>query len=124
METKFYKCNICHKVITMVSPTNVPTICCGRPMEELKANTSDGAVEKHVPVVKTNGNFIEVTIGSVNHPMESKHYIQWIALETNQGLDIKQLNPNDQPKASFVLGDKQTIKNVYAYCNVHGLWKK
>lgn len=123
MEIKFYKCSVCGKIITMVNPTNVPTICCGKPMEELKPNTSDGAVEKHVPVVEVNDGIVNVKIGSVAHPMAPDHFIQWICIATDQGHEIKYLSPNFNPEASFALKDEK-LENVYAYCNVHGLWKK
>lgn len=124
MELKFFKCNICHKVITMVNPTNVDTICCGQKMEEIRPNTTDGAVEKHVPVVEIKDNKVIVSIGSEAHPMVPEHYIQWIALHTNLGTQIKYLKPNNQPKICFKLCDNEQVIATYAYCNIHGLWKK
>lgn len=98
------------------------TMCCGEEMQELKANTTDAAVEKHVPVIKKNGNSVEVKVGSVAHPMEEKHYIEWIALETKNSSQLKMLNPGEEPKAVFALTDGDEIVSAYAYCNLHGLW--
>ncbi len=92
-------------------------------MELLKANTSDGALEKHVPKVILEGNDVEVVIGEVIHPMIQQHYIEWILLETKKGHQIKYLYPEQEPKHSFTLKDDKLVA-VYEYCNLHGLWKK
>ena len=99
-------------------------MCCGEAMVELKANTTDAAVEKHVPVVEKNGNSVEVKVGSVVHPMEEKHYIEWIALETKNTAQFKMLKPGDEPKAVFALSDSDEAVKAYAYCNLHGLWSE
>ncbi len=91
--------------------------------EPLVANTTDAAKEKHVPVFTEDGNVVTVTIGSVEHPMIDVHYIEWISIETNEGYQIKELKPNDKPTAKFALVDGEELKAVYAYCNLHGLWK-
>lgn len=91
-------------------------------MTELTANTTDAAVEKHVPVVTVNGNTVEVNVGSVTHPMEEKHFIEWIALETKNGNQLKYLKPGDAPKAVFALTEGDEVVRAYAYCNLHGLW--
>ena len=93
-------------------------------MKELVPNTSDGATEKHVPVININGNQVEVVIGEVEHPMADVHYIEWIALETKQGMQRKSLNPGDAPKALFAIADGDEVVAAYAYCNLHGFWKK
>ena len=92
-------------------------------MKEIIPNTSDGAHEKHVPVVKVEGNHVTVEVGSVAHPMIEAHYIEWIALETNKGNQRKQLKPNDAPKAEFALLDGEKVISAYAYCNLHSLFK-
>ena len=122
MEMKFYKCKKCGKVFAMLKGSACPTMCCDEPMAELKAGTTDAAVEKHVPVVAVRGNTVEVTVGSVIHPMEEKHYIEWIALKTNNGMQFKALNPGQEPKAVFALADGDSADLAYAYCNLHGLW--
>ncbi|MCQ2752134.1 MAG: desulfoferrodoxin [Coriobacteriales bacterium] len=120
---KFYKCSVCGKIIAMVKETGVPTICCGQSMEEIIANTVDASREKHVPVYEVVGNIVNVTIGSVEHPMTEEHHIQWIALETKHGNQSKVLHAGDAPNAPFALLDGDEILTVYAYCNIHGLWK-
>lgn len=122
MVFKFYKCKKCGKVVAMLKGSPCDTMCCGEAMVELKANTTDAAVEKHVPVVQKNGNLVEVNVGSVTHPMEEKHYIEWIALESKNSNQLKSLNPGDAPKAVFALTDGDEVVRAYAYCNLHGLW--
>ncbi len=122
MEVKFYKCNKCGKVVAMLKETASETVCCGEAMSLLKANTTDAAVEKHVPVVSKNGNTVTVSVGSVTHPMEEKHYIEWIVLETKETSQLKKLSPSDEPKAVFALTDGDEVARAYAYCNLHGLW--
>ena len=99
-------------------------MCCGAPMDELKANTEDAAQEKHVPAVTVEGNIVTVVVGEAAHPMIEEHYIQWIALETKQGAQRKPLCPGQEPKAVFALADGDEAVAAYAYCNLHGLWKK
>ena len=93
-------------------------------MEELEPNTQDGAHEKHLPVYKVEGNIVSVKVGEVTHPMLEAHYIEWIVVETNKGFQIKYLKPEQEPKAEFKLAQGETVEAVYAYCNLHGLWKK
>ena len=119
---KVYKCNQCGNIISMISASGVPVMCCGKKMEEMVPNTVDASTEKHVPVVEVTANKVEVVIGEVQHPMAEEHYIEWIALETEQGMQLKKLNPGEEPTAIFRLnGEKATA--AYAYCNLHGLWK-
>ena len=121
---KFLRCEICGKIIAMVNDCSTcPTKCCGEPMKELVPNTSDGAHEKHVPVVKVEGNKVIVEVGSVAHPMMEAHYIQWIALQTDKGNQRKQLKPGDAPRAEFALLDGEKVIAAYEYCNLHGLYK-
>ena len=122
MDTKFYVCPVCGQVVEKVTDKGIPVVCCGKPMEELKANTTDASQEKHVPVVTVDGNKVNVTVGSVAHPMEAEHYIEWIYVQTENGGLRKALNPGDAPEAEFCLGGEKAVA-VYAYCNLHGLWK-
>ena len=92
-------------------------------MKALTPNTSDGAGEKHVPIIKTEGNLITVAVGSVEHPMLEAHYIEWIMLETKQGRQRKTLKPGEKPVAVFALTDGDEAVAAYEYCNLHGLWK-
>jgi len=108
----------------MIEDKGVPVVCCGDEMNELVANTTDAATEKHIPVVAVSGNVVTAKIGEVDHPMEEKHFIQWIYVETKEGGQRKTLKPGDAPKAEFALTDGDKAMSVYAYCNLHGLWKK
>ena len=122
MEHKFFKCKHCGNIVGMIYNSGAPIVCCGEKMDELVPNTTDAATEKHVPVAEINGDKLSVKVGSVDHPMEEKHYIEWIFVETEKGGQRKALNPGDAPKAEFSFaGDKPVA--VYAYCNLHGLWK-
>ena len=123
MEQKFYVCETCGNIIEMVKPSGVPVVCCGKPMKEIVAGTTDASVEKHVPVVAQNGNQVVVLVGSVTHPMTPEHFIEWIVVETANGVQRKHLMPTDEPKAVFELAEGEVVENVYAYCNLHGLWK-
>lgn len=122
MEMKFYKCRHCGQMIAVVKQTGVPVICCGEPMEEIIAGTSDASVEKHVPAFEVRGNIVYVTVGAVEHPMLDAHYIEWIALRTKQGNQRKALKPGDAPKAEFAICEGDEVEAVYAYCNLHSLW--
>ncbi|NCB33796.1 MAG: desulfoferrodoxin [Erysipelotrichia bacterium] len=116
----FYRCSHCGNVIVKVKDTGVPVVCCGEQMQEMKANSTDAAVEKHVPVIIRENNKITVTVGSAEHPMTEEHYIEFIALETDSGFRISYLHPGDKPKADFCT--EEPVIAVYAYCNLHGLW--
>ena len=120
---KFYKCSVCGKIIAVVENRPVPTICCGKPMDELVANTQDGAHEKHIPVFEVKDGIVKVVVGEVEHPMLDAHYIQWIALETNLGNQRKVLKPGMKPAAEFALLPGEEVVAVYEYCNLHGLYK-
>ena len=120
---KFYKCEICGKIVAMVKETPVDTVCCGQAMRELVPGTTDGASEKHVPVYTLEGNTVKVKVGSVEHPMTDAHHIEWIAIETENGNQRKELKPGDKPEATFALVPRDKVKSVYEYCNLHGLWK-
>lgn len=120
---KFYKCEICGNFVEMVKESGAPMTCCGQNMTELIPGTSDGAFEKHVPVYKVEGTVLKVNVGAVNHPMVDVHYIEWVAIETNKGAYRISLKPEEAPKAELTLADGETVVAVYAYCNIHGLWK-
>lgn len=120
---KFYRCEHCGNIITFVHSAGVPVMCCGQKMTELVPGTTDGAAEKHVPVVEVQGSTVQVKVGSVEHPMLPEHFIQFIAIETKHGSQIKYLQPGEKPQASFVLADGDQLVATYEYCNLHGLWK-
>ena len=123
MEQKFYICKHCGQIIAIVKKTGVPVVCCGEKMTEIIPGTTDAALEKHVPVVKIDGNTVYVTVGAVEHPMTEAHYIEWISLQTKNGNQRKILTPADKPEAKFALVDGDEVEAVYAYCNLHSLWK-
>ena len=123
MEMKFYRCTHCGQIVAIVKKTGVPVICCGEPMKELIPGTTDAAAEKHVPSFEVKGDVVEVTVGSVEHPMLEEHYIEWIAVQTKQGNQRKSLEPGEPPKACFRICDGDEVEAVYAYCNLHSLWK-
>ncbi len=116
-----YKCETCGNIIMVMHAGAGELVCCGQPMQLFKENTVDAAKEKHVPVVEKTADGYKVKLGSVAHPMEEKHYIEWIELIAGEKSYIQFLNPGDAPEAEFkVDSDKVTAR---AYCNLHGLWK-
>lgn len=123
MTQRFFKCNICGNIVAMVESSGVKIVCCGQNMTELVPNTSDGALEKHVPVIAVDGNKVQITVGSVQHPMTQEHYIKWILIHTDRGNQRKELKPEDAPVAEFILCEGEKLLEAYAYCNLHGLWK-
>lgn len=123
MEMKFYICEHCGNMIAMVRDKGVPVMCCGQKMTEIVPGTTDAAVEKHVPVFEVEDNIVHVKVGSVAHPMLDVHYIEWIAVQTTAGNQRKALKPGDAPEACFALCEGEEVEAVYAYCNLHSLWK-
>ena len=119
----FYRCRHCGNIICHLNDSGVRCRCCGEEMEALVPNTTDAAGEKHVPVIRTEGRTVTVTVGSVEHPMLEAHYIQWIVLETSQGSQYKGLKPGDPPAAVFAMSEGETVISAYEYCNLHGLWQ-
>ncbi|MCD8323007.1 MAG: desulfoferrodoxin [Oscillospiraceae bacterium] len=123
MDQKFYSCAHCGKIIAVVKETGVPVICCGEEMQEIIPGTTDAAVEKHVPVYQVADGKVSVTVGATEHPMLPEHYIEWISLQTKQGNQRKELKPGQPPKAVFPILEGDEVVAVYAYCNLHSLWK-
>ena len=124
MGQKFYVCEKCGNQVDIVKDSGVPMMCCGQKMTELVAGTTDAAVEKHVPVYEVKDGTVYVKVGEVEHPMMENHYIEWISLETNKGTQMKKLSPEQKPEVSFAICKDEVVEEVYAYCNLHGLWKK
>jgi superoxide reductase len=120
---RFYVCKRCGKIIAIVKDTPSKVYCCGEPMQPIEPNTTDAAVEKHVPVAEIDGNIVKVTVGSQPHPMTEEHLIEWISIHTLQGNQRKELTAGAEPKAVFALAEGDKLLEVYAYCNKHGLWK-
>lgn len=122
-EVRFFICKHCGNLISMIHASGAPIVCCGEAMSELKPNTVDASLEKHVPAVTVEGDKVTVNVGAVPHPMLEEHYIMWVFLQTENGTQRKCLKPGGEPAAVFALaGDKAVA--AYAYCNLHGLWKK
>ncbi|GEA15719.1 desulfoferrodoxin [Moorella sp. E308F] len=116
-----YRCNVCGNIVEVLHPGVGALVCCGKPMELLTENTVDASKEKHVPVVtKVNGGF-KVTVGSIPHPMEEKHYIEWIELQAGGQVLRQHLDPGDAPEAVFCT--ESGSATARAYCNLHGHWR-
>ena len=122
MKTKFYVCSHCRNIAEMVYDTDIALYCCGDKMQELVPNTVEASGEKHIPAVKLGDGVVEVNVGSVDHPMAPEHFIEWVYVQTEKGGQRKALKPGDAPHVTFALGDDKAVA-VYAYCNLHGLWK-
>ena len=120
--TKFYICPHCGNLVEMVNDAGVNPVCCGQKMKELVPNTVEASGEKHIPAVTVGEGIVEVNVGSVDHPMVDVHWIEWVQLITDKGSCRKWLNPGEAPNVKFLLDDEKPLA-VYAYCNLHGLWK-
>lgn len=123
MEEKFFRCSHCGNIVSLIQNAGVPVMCCGEKMTELIPGTVEAATEKHIPVYEIRDNVVHVQVGGVKHPMLEEHYIEWITLETDAGIQRKHLSPGGDPKACFALLEGEKVRAVYAYCNIHGLWK-
>jgi len=116
-----YKCEICGNIVEVLYAGKGQLVCCGQPMTLLKENTVDASKEKHVPVIEKTDDKIKVKVGSVPHPMEEKHYIEWIEIIVDGSVYRKFLKPGSIPEAVFhITGENITARE---YCNLHGLWK-
>jgi len=116
-----YKCNVCGNIVEVLNSGVGELVCCNQPMELLKEKTEDPGKEKHVPVIEKTESAIRVKVGSITHPMEENHYIQWIEVINNKKVYRKFLKPGDKPEAEFKIM-AETVE-VREYCNIHGLWK-
>jgi len=116
-----YKCEVCGNMVEVVHASAGELVCCGQPMTLMKENSVDAATEKHVPVIEKTSDGYKIIVGSVSHPMEEAHYIEWIELIADGQAYRQFLNPGEEPQAFF----KIVADNVMAreYCNLHGLWK-
>ncbi|MDR1234979.1 MAG: desulfoferrodoxin FeS4 iron-binding domain-containing protein [Mycoplasmataceae bacterium] len=128
-QVKIYKCNICGNIVLKLEDKSETLACCNQPMVLLAANTTDAAIEKHVPVLAekikecqvANAPIYKVQVGSIPHPMLPEHYINWIGSFTNNAWVIKWLEPGNKPEHKLKV---DSDANLYEYCNIHGLWKK
>lgn len=121
-ETKFFICEHCGNIIGVIHDAGVPMMCCGQKLTQLIPGTVEASTEKHIPVAKVEGDKVKVSVGSVSHPMAEEHSILWVYLQTDKGGQRKNLTVGEAPEAVFALADEKPLA-VYAYCNLHGLWK-
>ena len=121
-ETRFYVCEHCGNIVGMIHNAGAPMICCGMKMVELIPNSVNASVEMHLPVVTVENGKVHAKIGAIPHPMIERHHIVWVYLQTDRGGQRKCLEVGGKPEASFALCDEKPVA-VYAYCNIHGLWK-
>jgi len=119
---KFFKCELCGNLAVPVIFSGAIPVCCGQTMTELVPNTTEAATEKHIPAVTATENRIDVQVGSVPHPMEERHHIGFVYVQTEQGGQRKALAVGSEPKCAFNFTDDKPV-SVLAYCNLHGLWK-
>ena len=123
MEMIFYRCRHCGQIVAVVKGTRVPLMCCGEKMERIEPGTTDASLEKHVPVYEKKDGTVLVKVGSIEHPMVAEHYIEWISIQTRNGNQRKVLTPLDKPEAVFYVAPDDEVLAVYAYCNLHSLFK-
>ncbi len=116
-----YKCDCCGNIVYVLHPGKGELVCCEKPMELLEEKTADAATEKHVPVIEKTAQGVKAKVGGTPHPMEDKHYIEWVEIITDGGSCRKFLKPGDKPEAEFEIKAQQ-IK-AREYCSIHGLWK-
>lgn len=116
-----FKCNVCGNIIQLLHVGGGNLVCCGQPMEKLEEKTEDAGFEKHVPIIEKTNDGILIKVGSIPHPMEETHYIEWISVETEDQIYTKFLKPSDKPEAEFKISGENIIAR--SYCNIHGLWK-
>ncbi|AKN32617.1 DNA topoisomerase II [Clostridium carboxidivorans P7] len=116
-----YKCSLCGNIVEITHASGGQLVCCGQPMTLQSENTVDASQEKHIPIVEKIENGVLIKVGSVEHPMEEKHYIEWIELQTPKCIYRKYLKPSEKPEAVFKTNEELIC--VRAYCNLHGLWK-
>ncbi|MFW6285589.1 MAG: desulfoferrodoxin [Nanoarchaeota archaeon] len=122
---EIYKCEVCGNIVKILNTGEGELVCCNQPMQIQEENTINTSKEKHVPFIKIQDDIIYIQIGETMHPMEEKHYIEWIEVITDNDITLKkQLNPNQKPKAEFIIPINSQILQVRAYCNIHKLWSK
>lgn len=120
---KLCKCSICGNIVEMIQANGNDVVCCNKNMDVLQANTSDGALEKHVPVAQIKNDELIVNVGSMAHPMSAEHFITMIIVESQNTIYRVNLTPDDEPCAKFPLQNLSGKIHIYEYCNLHGLWK-
>ena len=122
MKQRFFICNHCGNIIAYVKDAGVPVVCCGEVMREVIPGVIDASLEKHIPVYTVEDGVVTVEVGSILHPMNEEHHIEWISLQTKYGNQRKELCPTGEPGISFAISEGDSVEAVFAYCNLHGLW--
>lgn len=123
MKQKFLMCEKCKNIVAVVKESEEAVMCCDEKMKEVIPGTVEASKEKHIPVYHIDENKVNVTVGEIEHPMQEEHYIEWISIQTKQGNQRKTLKPGEKPEACFAICEGDEVEAVYAYCNLHGLWK-
>jgi superoxide reductase len=121
LQKQVYRCNVCGNIVEVLHAGKGELVCCGQPMNLLREKTADVGVEKHLPVIETTSRGIIVKVGDVPHPMEEKHYIEWVEVVTDRGSYRQFLKPGSRPEGEFEIQPQRITAREY--CNVHGLWK-
>jgi len=124
MKARFYRCNLCDQLVLVLDKRVSPLICCGSEMEYLTSRNDDQVKEKHVPSYVRNGNEVTVSVGSTLHPSSKEHYIDWVAILTNKGYQVKYISRNELPITKFFLDKDEELLSIYSYCNLHSLYEK
>lgn len=122
-KNEVYKCSVCGNIVEILHAGAGELVCCGKPMVKMAENTTDGAKEKHVPVITKTADGYKVAVGSAAHPMAEDHYIEWIELIADGKVYRQYLKPGDAPEATFCFCTKANEVSAREYCNLHGLWK-
>ena len=123
MKQRFFICDRCGNIVAFVKESGVDVVCCEEFMKELVPHTVDVSSEKHAPVYTVENGVVEVSVGALPHPMSEEHHIEWISLRSKFGNQRKELHPGEKPEVCFALCEGDEVKAVYAYCNLHSLWK-
>ncbi len=118
--SQIYKCEVCGNIVEVLHEGAGELVCCDLPMKLLEERTEEQGKEKHLPVMEKTDKGVQVKVGSIPHPMEEKHFIEWVAVETDKGVFRKFLKPGEKPEAEFEIGEG--ILQAREYCNIHGLW--
>ncbi len=121
IQKQVYRCNVCGNIVEVLHAGKGELVCCGQPTESLQEKTADVGLEKHVPVVETTDRGIKVKVGDVPHPMEEKHYIEWVEIIADGKSCRIFLKPGEKPEVEFEIGAQKVAAREY--CNIHGLWK-
>lgn len=120
---KLCKCPVCGNIVEVIVDHQIPVMCCGSKMEELVANTTDAATEKHVPLLSYDAGILTAIVGAVEHPSLPEHHINFILAVAGNKVQRVNLVAGEKPVAKFELNDYKGVVTVYEYCNLHGLWK-